>query len=183
MAGIESLVKAYERFVRLPWDQTLAGEQRTWFAIYEPAQERRLRLRIPEFEVATKNAGHGWAQVDLTDTFAHWMAAHDYRDAYFESPDDMALALEDFAAAVVAQLRDALAAPDSAANTVVAAIGIGSLFGLMYASDLIKKVAPALKGRLLVFFPGHREGSNYRLLDGRDNWNYLAVPIEATEEK
>ena len=26
-------------------------------------------------------------------------------------------------------------------------------------------------------FPGHVDGSNYRLLDARDGWNYLAVPI------
>lgn len=183
MAGIEGLVKAYERFVRLPWDQALAGAQRAWFAIYEPTQERRLRLRIPEFEVATKNAGHGWTQVDLTDAFAHWMAGHEYREAYFESPEDMTLALEDFAAAIVAQLHDALHAPTADANTVVAVVGIGSLFGLMYASDLLKKVTPAIRGRLLIFFPGQRNGSNYRLLDARDGWNYLAVPIEATEEK
>ncbi len=183
MAGIEGLAKAYERFVRLPWDQTLAGEQRIWFAIYEPAQERRLRLRIPEFEVATKNAGHGWAHVDLTDAFAHWMAAHEYRDAYFESPDDMALALEDLATAIIAQLRDALTEPAADANTVLAVVGIGSLFGLMYASDLLKKVTPSVRGRLLIFFPGQRNGSNYRLLDARDGWNYLAVPIEAVEEK
>ena len=95
----------------------------------------------------------------------------------------MSLALEDFAAAIVAQLHDALHAPTADANTVVAVVGIGSLFGLMYASDLLKKVTPAIRGRLLIFFPGQRNGSNYRLLDARDGWNYLAVPIEATEEK
>ena len=34
-------------------------------------------------------------------------------------------------------------------------------------------------GRLLVFFPGEVEGNNYRLLDARDGWNYLATPITA----
>jgi hypothetical protein len=29
-----------------------------------------------------------------------------------------------------------------------------------------------IKGRLVVFFPGHLERSNYRLLDARDGWNY-----------
>ena len=32
-------------------------------------------------------------------------------------------------------------------------------------------------GRLVVFFPGQFEQNNYRLLDARDGWNYLAVPI------
>ena len=47
MNEIEGLLKAYERFLQLPWDRTLAGPQKVWFAIYEPAQERRLRLRLP----------------------------------------------------------------------------------------------------------------------------------------
>ena len=34
-----------------------------------------------------------------------------------------------------------------------------------------------IQGRLLVFFPGVYEQNNYRLLDARDGWNYLAVPI------
>lgn len=47
MNEIERLHTEYERFVRTPWDRTLAGAQKVWFAIYDPAQERRLRLRIP----------------------------------------------------------------------------------------------------------------------------------------
>jgi len=34
-----------------------------------------------------------------------------------------------------------------------------------------------IAGRLLVFFPGEHEGNSYRLLDARDGWNYLAIPI------
>ena len=33
------------------------------------------------------------------------------------------------------------------------------------------------RGRLVVFFPGQYEQNNYRLLDARDGWNYMAVPI------
>jgi hypothetical protein len=29
----------------------------------------------------------------------------------------------------------------------------------------------------VIFFPGHFEHNNYRLLDARDGWNYHAVPI------
>ena len=32
-------------------------------------------------------------------------------------------------------------------------------------------------GRLVVFFPGEYEQNNYRLLDARDGWSYMAVPI------
>jgi len=84
MNEIERLLKAYDQFVRIPWDRSLAGAQKVWFALYDPAQERRLRMRIPDFATATQNAGYGWVLFDLTDSFAHWLAAHDYRDAYFD---------------------------------------------------------------------------------------------------
>ncbi len=183
MSEIDDLVKAYERFVRLPWDRTLAGPQKVWFAIYDPAQERRLRLRIPEFEVASRNAGHGWTLLDLTDSFARWMAQHEYRDAYFEQPEDMDLALQDYAEAVADEVRAALQADGVDENTVVAIAGLASLFGLTRASLLFEAVAPAIRGRLLAFFPGHHDGSNYRLLDARDGWNYLAIPITASDGK
>jgi len=48
-------------------------------------------------------------------------------------------------------------------------------------SGLIEAVSPSIRGRLLVFFPGERQGHNYRLLDARDGWNYLAVPIFSAE--
>ena len=182
MSSIEGLIAAYDRFVRLPWDQTLAGPQKVWFAIYEPTQERRLRPRIAEFEVATKNAGHGWAHVDVTDAFAQWMAGHDYRDEYFKEPSFLELALkEEFATHVIDLVRQVLTAPEVDERTVVAVSGVGSLFGLMRVSVLVEAVAPIVRGRLLVFFPGQHDGSNYRLLDARDGWNYLAVPITAAE--
>lgn len=108
MSEIEVLLRAYERFVRLPWDQSLAGPQKVWFAVYEPSQERRLRLRLTEFEVATKNAGHSWVHLDLTDSFGLWMAQHEYRDAYFEQPEDMDLALQDYEHHVVHHLEEVL---------------------------------------------------------------------------
>lgn len=173
MNEIEGLLKAYERFLQLPWDRTLAGPQKVWFAIYDPSQERRLRLRLPEFEVATKSAGHSWAHVDLTDMFANWMAKHDYHEAYFEQPEDMDLALQDFASFVSQQIIDALTAPGVDVNMMVAVSGLASLFGLTYASAIFETVASSVKGRLLVFFPGQHNGSNYRFLDARDGWNYL----------
>jgi hypothetical protein len=41
----------------------------------------------------------------------------------------------------------------------------------------LKEVEQAIRGRLVLFFPGEYENRNYRLLDARDGWNYLAVPI------
>ena len=183
MNEIEKLVKAYEQIVGLPWEQTLAGAQRVWFAIYDPPQERRLRLRISEFEIATKNAGHSWKFLDITDSFARWMAGHEYRDAYFESPDLMDLALEDYASHVCEQISAALTAHDVDDNTVVAVGGLASLFGLARAADILERTISksGVRGRLLVFFPGTCEKGNYRLLDARDGWNYLAIPIHAKD--
>ena len=181
MGTVEGLQRAYERFVKLPWDERLSGQQRIWFAMYEPAQERRLRLRIQEFEIATKNAGHSWKHIDITDTFAHWMANHEYREPYFEDPDAMDIELkEGFVTYLANQIIEALQADDVDEDTVVAVSGVASLFGLTRVSTVLEMVAPSIRGRLLVFFPGHRDGSNYRLLDARDGWNYHAIPIEAT---
>lgn len=182
MNEIQALTHAYERFVKMPWDGNLAGPQKVWFVIYTPEQERRLRLHISDFEMATIRARHSWKLVDLTDSFAEWMANHEYRDAYFESPDDMDLALQDFADSIARKVTDVLTADNVDENTVVAIAGVASLFGLAKASELMNTVAGEIRGRLLVFFPGQRDGNNYRLLDARDGWNYLAVPITANDK-
>ena len=153
MSEIEDLLRRYERYVKLPWDHKLAGAQRVWFARYDPGQERRLRLRIPEFQTATVGAGRKWKLVDITDKFASWMSDHEYRDAYFEQPEDMELALVDFSDFVAEQVRQALNQPDVNENTVVALLGLASLFGLTRAAELIAKVDSEIPGRLLAFFP------------------------------
>lgn len=183
MSEIEALIKAYEHNVSLPWDLELAGPEKVWFAVYDPAQERRLRLRVQEFESATLRAHHTWELIDITDNFAEWMAKHEYREEYFKQPDDMELALKDFADALAADVKARLNAPKANENCVVAILGVASLFGLIRASDLLEAIALEIKGRLLVFFPGRRDGAVYRLLDARDGWNYLALPIEAPHDK
>jgi hypothetical protein len=180
MSAVDDLRRAYAARVQLPWDPSLAGAQRVWFVVYDPALERRLRLHLGEFENATLEAGHGWRHVDLTDAFAHWMAAHRRREAYFRDPDKAKYALDQFETALREQLRAALAADDVDAGTVVAVSGLASLFGLVRVSPLIASVAGDVRGRLVVFFPGHYdERSYFRLLDARDGWDYLAVPIVA----
>ena len=44
-------------------------------------------------------------------------------------------------------------------------------------SNVIRAAESAIQGRLVVFFPGTVRGTNYRLLDARDGWNYLAQAI------
>jgi hypothetical protein len=61
--------------------------------------------------------------------------------------------------------------------SVVAIFGVGSLFGFAHVSQILKQLEPDILGRLVVFFPGTYDQNNYRLLDARDGWNYLAIPI------
>lgn len=185
-SGIDGLLRAYERHVRLPWSPGLSGPEKVWLAVYSPSgpngqNERRLRFVIDEFDIATTTAGHRWKKVDLTNSFDEWLGSHEYRDSYFAMPEALEPTLDQFGEHLRARVEGALTAPDVDENTVVALLGVGSLFGFYRVSQLIESVNPAIRGRLLVFFPGEKQGSNYRLLDARDGWNYLAVPIQATE--
>lgn len=179
---VERLAQRYKQFCSLPWERSLAGAQRIWFAVYDKQDERRLRARADEFEVITRAAGHGFHLVDLTSAFGRWMATQEYRESYFEAPEDLELLLPEFEQAVVEKMKAALEAPEINEDTVVAVQGIACLFGFAKVSSVIAKVAPSVRGRLLVFFPGEHENSNYRLLDARDGWNYMAIPITAHDE-
>jgi hypothetical protein len=96
LSYVEDLLDAYRRFVSLPWQQNLAPAQRVWMAVYPPQHERRVRLHVPDFQVATGEAGHAWAQIDIMGSFERWMADHDYREEYFEAPRLLETALPAF---------------------------------------------------------------------------------------
>lgn len=184
MGRIDRLAERYKNYIALPWQKDLAGAQRAIFIVYDKTDERRLRARKELFELATREAGHGWLACDLTSVFAAWMTATEYRDSYFESPEDLALKLdEDFLEHVADKVRAVLAAPESDDDAVVAIFGIASLFGFVRVSDLMKEIERDVRGRVLVFFPGEYENNNYRLLDARDGWNYLAVPITLQDDR
>jgi hypothetical protein len=179
MSYVDELLDAYRRFVSLPWQEHLAPAQRVWMAVYPPEYERRVRLHIPDFGVATQEANHPWNLVDITTSFERWMADHPYRDEYFESPELLATALPAFFDRLVADTRGQLENVEDP-RSVVGLLGAGSLFGLgdaVRVSALLNAVNDAIAGRLLVFFPGEHDGNSYRLLDARDGWNYLATPI------
>ena len=176
---IERLAQRYEHFCSLPWERSLAGSQRIWFAVYDKNDERRLRARVSEFALLTRTSNHGWHLVGLTNAFGHWLASHEYRASYFEAPEDLDLLLPDFEKFVIEQITVALQHPDTDDDTVVAVQGIACLFGFTKVSGVINKISSIVRGRLLVFFPGEHEDNNYRLLDARDGWNYMAIPITA----
>lgn len=183
MARIEDLAERYGRHIATPWQRTVAGAQRVLMLVYDKELERTLRARKKAFETATLQAGHDWYEVDVTDAFATWMAANDYREEYFASPQDLQLNLEaEFAEYVAERFRQTLTRPDVTETSVVAVFGVGALFGFTRVSQVLKMVETDIRGRLAVFFPGQFERNNYRLLDARDGWNYLAVPITLNGE-
>jgi len=181
---IDKLLERYKAHIALPWRQDLAGAEKAIFIVYEKADERRLRARMGRFEVATEEAGHGWVECDLTSAFAAWMAGLEYRESYFEFPQDLDLKLDDdFLEHLAERLRGHLTAVEADENTVLAVSGVASLFGFARVSELMQAVQDDIRGRLVVFFPGEYENSNYRLLDARDGWSYLAVPITVQDQR
>lgn len=178
MARIEDLSERYSRHISAPWQRGLAGGQKTIFVVYPKEDERRFRSRIELFELATREAGHHWSFLDFRKTFAEWMAQTNYREVYFEEPDTLSMKLRsDFVQFAAGQLRSVLLSDNVDDNTVVAVAGVASLFGFTNASLILKEVEHDVRGRLVFFFPGEYEDNNYRLLDARDGWNYLAIPI------
>ena len=147
MGRIDKLAERYRRHVALPWQKDPAGAQRAIFVVYDKADERRLRARKGLFELATTEAGHGWIECDLIGAFAEWMAGTEYRESYFESPEDLGLKLEeDFLEHAAGRVRAALAAPEADEGSVVAVFGVASLFGFARVSELMRAVEGTSEG-------------------------------------
>lgn len=176
MGRIEELAAVYQHHVGAPWQRTLAGAQRVMLVVYEKELERTLRARVEEFEQATRRSGHDWKLIDCTSWFSTWMAESEYRQEYFEDPSLLGMKLEgEFRQEVARRLAAELESAGD--DTVVALVGVASLYGFLRISELIREVEQAIRGRLVVFFPGTKSENNYRLLDARDGWNYLAQGI------
>jgi hypothetical protein len=181
---VDDLADQYERHIAAPWQRNLAGAQRIVFVVYPKEDERRLLMKLKEFEHRTKTAGHDWREVDFTDAFAEWMAAEEYREEYFRHPEDLALKYDsEFAEACVSRLREALTAEDVNDDTVVAVHGVAGLYGFTRLHFVLQKIEAHIRGRMLVFFPGSFDQNTYRLLDARDGWDYLAIPITGLANK
>jgi hypothetical protein len=164
--------------VRLPGSNNLSGKQRVWFAVYPPAEERRVRARLPQFEAVTLEANHGWTTADLTRLLPEYLAEHKYREAIFRKPQHFRPGAE-LEARAAALVKETCSHADR--ESIVAIIGLASLFDFVRVSNLIERVEDSVPGRLLVLFPGEYAGNVYRFMDARDGFNYMAVPITSTE--
>ena len=175
MSTVEDLLEAFRQRLRVPWraDEQPAG--RVWMLWYGKEHERRVRGRLGEFRLAAQDAQKGWRELDLAPLFGEWVAAQPWFERAARRPGTLSTVIGQFEASVVQRVRAALA--ECGPDDILALTGVASLFGLIRAQTLMASVAPLVPGRLLVTFPGvHRDGI-YRLLDARDGYNYLAVPI------
>jgi hypothetical protein len=179
VSKVKQLIESYGKHIAVPWRNDAAAAQRVIFCVYRENEELRLRAKIDEFEIVTKEAGHQWVVFDLTDTFSNWLSAQRYALKYFQSPHLLPTLLPKYLDFIVDTFSTFILDRQVEENSVIVLKGVGSVFGFLKVKDLVDRLAPMVQGKLLVLFPGSYENNNYRLLDGYDGWNYLAVPITA----
>jgi hypothetical protein len=177
--SVENLLAAFRARLAVPWRPDEAAAGRVWMLWYDKTLERRVRGRLAEFRLAAEQSGKGWHEFDLAPEFGTWVASQTWFERASKRPATLGTVLPDFETYLARQLHECLAR--CGRNDILALTGAASLFGLTRASTLIKNVADAVPGRLLVTFPGTHQGGIYRLLDARDGWSYLAVPIPSSE--
>lgn len=181
MSKQKRIVENYENHIGIPW-RDAAAAQRVIFCVYNPMDELKLRIKIPEFELATSKQNHKWLHFDLTETFGEWLGGHKYAKNYFMKPQLLSSILHGYGKYLEENCKAFLEENNADDNTVVAFTGVGALFGFIKVRDLVDRIAPMVAGRVLVFFPGSYENNNFRLLDGYDGWNYHAFVITADKE-
>lgn len=106
------------------------------------------------------------------------MSKHDYKEEYFSNPEYVVDQLEaEFIPFAIQFIKDGLSKMEQDQDTLVAIRDVSALFGFARLSEVLKNCDKDIKGRMLIFFPGEFEHNQYRLLDARDGWDYLARPI------
>ncbi|NJO55696.1 MAG: hypothetical protein HC834_04285 [Rhodospirillales bacterium] len=177
MPTVDELLNHFQRQASLPWAKETACDYRVWILHYEKSLERRVQGRIHEFEAIARKLGYGWENLNVSSLIPAWFAAHDLFEGLVGQPDELPGLLPDFEAHIVKIVHNRLRSLGD--RDIFAISGGGSLFGLTRVSAIAEKVAPEIRGRLLLLFPGRHENGVYRLLDARDGWSYRATPIPA----
>lgn len=178
LSKVDQLLNAYEAVVNEPWSTSLSGHERIWFLVYDPVEQRKVDLRIGDFETLTIKANKKWINISLKNCFPKWMSTHDYKEEYFQDPESLVDQLEaDFKQYAIDFLIAEFERLGTDDSTLIVVRDISSLFGFNRMSDILSGCSGSFKGRLLLFFPGEYDKNQYRLLDARDGWNYLARPI------
>lgn len=180
MSRIDQLLTRFRTHVSQPLRRDFPLSQRIWFAVYPPEDERKLVPRLPEFELATRDAGLEWVRVDVSGSFAEWLDSCDDKDEIIGDPELVETYADpgyvDFVKERLAEAvtRNAHKKPE---QTIFALTGLMEFYDFVHVSSIMDALDPKFPGVLLVFFPGERENNTYRFLGVRDGWDYLAVPI------
>ena len=70
---VAKLVSAYRQHLTVPWQAGLAAIQRVIFAVYDKADELRLRANVEEFALATQHrASSGCCSTSPTPSLYGW---------------------------------------------------------------------------------------------------------------
>ncbi len=177
---VDALINNYENVLKEPWNRKLSGQEKVWFLVYDPAEQRKVMFRLGDFERVTLKHKRHWLEINLADSFARWMAQHEYREEYFNEPMGIQDQVETgFKEYVVTLIGETISQAPDIENTVIAITNVNALFGFIKLSDVLNEIYHLNKGRILIFFPGEFHNNHFRLMDARDGWSYLARPITA----
>jgi hypothetical protein len=86
MTKIDDLLAAYQKQISLPWNDLLSPQEKVWFCIYDPSQERRLRKQMEAFAIVTQETGHDWIPIDVTFLFEQFLASNEHHEKYYRNP-------------------------------------------------------------------------------------------------
>lgn len=183
MSRLDQLIAAYRRHASIPLKPGLPVAQRVWFLVYPPEDERRLKNHLAEFEIATSDADLHWKEIDFSEAFAQWMNTYEdeeERTACLKDPDITENyadpGFSEFLASKIRQVADEID-PSRIERTVFAITGLMELYDFIHVSDIMEELGNDIRGILLLFFPGERDGNTYKFIGARTGWDYLATPI------
>ena len=177
MSKIDQLLTTFTKVINEPWSSRLSGQEKVWFLIFDPVDLRKLQFRIGEFEIEAKKANKEWRAISLKKFFTDWLSAHDYKEAYFENPDDIIDSLEyEFVDYVINRITEQI--KSNSENELLVLNDVSALFGHIKLSSILNAISKDIHGRLMILFPGEYSNNQYRLMDARAGWDYLARPIQ-----
>lgn len=177
MNYVERLNEALKQQLRLPWTDDKSGGERVWFLVFDPDRLRSVIAAKDLFRLTTEGAGKRWVEIDVSRDFGAWMRSHRYAARYFARPERAATLVDDFAKHLAQHISDEIGTAGADEQTLVVLTGTEALFGITRISHIARLIENSVRGRLLVLFPGEYTEPQYRFLDARDGWNYLAIPI------
>ena len=50
---IERLLESFTKVLNEPWQATLSGQERIWFLVYDPLEQRKVDFNMTEFETVS----------------------------------------------------------------------------------------------------------------------------------